>query len=100
MRAVLLQPKANHQGWLYPLLIIAAISVIILSAIGAAALAGWLPRAESANDRQSAVGYQQNVVHYEKQGAVSGLSGSRNPGGFFVRAIALHRCRIAGKVTP
>ncbi len=45
--------KANHKDWLYPLLVIAAVLVIILSAIGAATLAGWLPRAETPNVRQA-----------------------------------------------
>ena len=48
MQAALLTSKtASQRGWLYPLLIIAAISVIIFSVLGAAAIAGWLPRAES-----------------------------------------------------
>jgi len=48
MQAALLTSKTSSQkGWLYPLLIIAAISVIIFSVLGAAAIAGWLPRAES-----------------------------------------------------
>ena len=48
MQAALLQSKTSHRrGVLYPLLVIAAISVIIFSAIGAASLAGWLPRANS-----------------------------------------------------
>jgi hypothetical protein len=48
MPAALLTSKTSSQkGWLYPLLIIAAISVIIFSVLGAAAIAGWLPRAES-----------------------------------------------------
>jgi outer membrane lipoprotein SlyB len=55
MQAVLLQPKkANRKGLLYPLLVVAAISVIVFSAVGAAALAGWLPRAESALQKQGA----------------------------------------------
>lgn len=54
MQAALLQSKnPNRRGLLYPLLVVAAISVIIFSAIGAAALAGWLPRAESAGQAQS-----------------------------------------------
>jgi len=48
MQAALLTSKTSSpKGWLYPLLIIAAISVIIFSVLGAAAIAGWLPRAES-----------------------------------------------------
>ncbi|HEV7820528.1 MAG TPA: glycine zipper 2TM domain-containing protein [Burkholderiales bacterium] len=53
MQAALLTTKASHpRGVLYPLLVIAAISVIIFSALGAAAIAGWLPRAQSGGDRQ------------------------------------------------
>jgi outer membrane lipoprotein SlyB len=63
MQAALLRPKApNRKGLLYPLLILAAISVIIFSAMGAAALAGWLPRAESAPQKQSAVQNVQRVA--------------------------------------
>ena len=50
MQAALLRTKAsNPRGLLYPLLVIAAISVIIFSVLGAAAIAGWLPRAQSGN---------------------------------------------------
>jgi len=63
MQAALLRPKAAHRrGLLYPLLIIAAISVIIFSAMGAAALAGWLPRAESAPQKQSNAQNLQRVA--------------------------------------
>ncbi len=52
MQAALLRMKApNQKGLLYPLLIIAAIAVIIFSALGAAAIAGWLPRAESTGEK-------------------------------------------------
>lgn len=52
MQAALLTTKASNQrGLLYPLLIIAAISVIIFSVLGAAAIAGWLPRADSNIDK-------------------------------------------------
>ena len=52
MQAALLTRKAsNPKGVLYPLLVIAAISVIILSILGAAAIAGWLPRALSGNEK-------------------------------------------------
>jgi outer membrane lipoprotein SlyB len=52
MQAALLTTKAsNPKGVLYPLLVIAAISVIILSILGAAAIAGWLPRAQSGNEK-------------------------------------------------
>ena len=48
MQAALLRMKAsNPKGWLYPLLVIAAIAVIIFSVLGAAAITGWLPRAQS-----------------------------------------------------
>lgn len=47
MQAALLRSKrAGRRGVLYPLLVIVAISVIIFSALGAAALAGWLPGGE------------------------------------------------------
>src|SRR3954469_8927761 len=48
MQAALLTTKASQpRGVLYPLLVIAAISVIVFSILGAAAIAGWLPRAQS-----------------------------------------------------
>lgn len=54
MQAALLTTKAsNPKGLLYPLLVIAAISVIIFSVLGAAAIAGWLPRAQSGNQSAS-----------------------------------------------
>ena len=40
----------SRNGLLYPLLVIAAISVIIFSALGVATMTGFLPRAESMND--------------------------------------------------
>lgn len=52
MQAALLTTKASPpRGVLYPLLVIAAISVIVFSILGAAAIAGWLPRAQSVGDR-------------------------------------------------
>ncbi len=54
MQAALLTTKASNQrGLLYPLLVIAAISVIIFSVLGAAAIAGWLPRADSTIEKLS-----------------------------------------------
>lgn len=48
MQAALVRTKrAGRRGMLYPLLVITAISVIIFSALGAAALAGWLPGSDS-----------------------------------------------------
>jgi outer membrane lipoprotein SlyB len=37
----------NRNGLLYPMLVIAAIAVIVFSAFGVATMLGWLPRAES-----------------------------------------------------
>lgn len=37
----------SRHGLLYPMLVIAAVSVIIFSALGVATMTGWLPRAES-----------------------------------------------------
>ncbi|MEO8440888.1 MAG: hypothetical protein ABI547_00220 [Betaproteobacteria bacterium] len=55
MQAALLTTKAsNPKGLLYPLLVIAAIAVIIFSVLGAAAIAGWLPRAQSGNQSANA----------------------------------------------
>src|SRR3954468_21935576 len=66
MQAALLQPKKwNRSGLLYPLLVLAALSVIIFSAIGAAALAGWLPRTDSLQ-RQGAA--QQNERAFGAEG--------------------------------
>jgi hypothetical protein len=54
MQAVLSESKrSNRKGFLFPLLVAAAISVIIFSALGAAALAGWLPRSEATLQRPS-----------------------------------------------
>jgi outer membrane lipoprotein SlyB len=54
MQAALLRMKAsNRKGLLYPLLVIAAIAVIIFSALGAATVAGWLPRAQSSSEKSS-----------------------------------------------
>ena len=56
MQAALLTTKAADQrGILYPLLVVAAISVIIFSVLGAAAIVGWLPRSESSTDKASAL---------------------------------------------
>jgi outer membrane lipoprotein SlyB len=68
MQAALLTTKASHpRGVLYPLLVIAAISVIVFSILGAAAIAGWLPRAQSGGDRPLP----------EQQAPSNGLSGER-----------------------
>ncbi len=40
----------SRKGLLYPMLVIAAVSVIIFSAFGVATITGLLPRAESMND--------------------------------------------------
>jgi len=42
----------GKNGWLYPMLVIAAISVIIFSAFGVATMTGLLPRAESMNEHE------------------------------------------------
>jgi outer membrane lipoprotein SlyB len=68
MQAALLRTKAsNPKGVLYPLLVIAAISVIILSVLGAAAIAGWLPRAQSSNEKTAP----------QQQGAITAPSAER-----------------------
>ena len=56
MPAALLTTKAADQrGLLYPLLVVAAISVIIFSVLGAAAIAGWFPRSESSTAKPAAL---------------------------------------------
>jgi len=83
MQAALLTSKTSSQkGWLYPLLIIAAISVIIFSVLGAAAIAGWLPRAESTT----------GPAQYAERSADS-RSGER-------KAIACAECGVVDSIVP
>jgi hypothetical protein len=44
----------SRNGLLYPMLLIAAISVILFSALGVATMTGLLPRAESMSDARPA----------------------------------------------
>lgn len=83
MQAALLTSKTSSQkGWLYPLLIIAAISVIIFSVLGAAAIAGWLPRAESTT----------GPAQYAERSA-DNRSGERKP-------IACAECGVVDSIVP
>ena len=41
-------PQAERQRALFPLLLLAAVGVIVLSAVSTAAIVGWLPAAYSA----------------------------------------------------
>jgi len=40
-------PQSERQGALFPLLLLAAVGVIVLSAVSTAAIVGWLPAAHS-----------------------------------------------------
>ena len=83
MQAALLTSKtASQRGWLYPLLIIAALSVIIFSVLGAAAIAGWLPRAEST----------AGPAHYAER-TVGSRAGERQP-------IACAECGVVDSIVP
>jgi outer membrane lipoprotein SlyB len=83
MQAALLTSKTSSpRGWLYPLLIFAAISVIILSVLGAAAIAGWLPRAESTT----------GPVQYAERSADS-RPGERKP-------VACADCGVVDSIVP
>lgn len=97
MQAALLQTKSSHRrGLLYPLLIIAAMSVIIFSAVGAAALAGWLPRAEPAGKSQST---QKRSDNFDRRDPASGFErvaerrGSSGPA-------ACADCGVVASITP
>lgn len=50
MQTKILRKKVlGRNGMLYPMLVIAAVSVVIFSAFGVAMMTGLLPRAESMN---------------------------------------------------
>jgi hypothetical protein len=40
----------KRTNWLYPLMVIAAVTVIVFSIMGIATMMGWLPSAQSKND--------------------------------------------------
>jgi len=73
----------QRKNLLYPLLVMAAVSVIALSGFGIAALTGWLPAARSTTDpalTQAAVppvctdcGIVEAVTPYQIKGSSSGL---------------------------
>ena len=63
MNTVLLNMKVlSRHGLLYPMLVIAAVSVIIFSALGVATMTGLLPRAESMNDPHAATQSRNHVA--------------------------------------
>jgi hypothetical protein len=96
MPAALLTSKTSSQkGWLYPLLIIAAISVIIFSVLGAAAIAGWLPRAESTTGpAQYAERNADSRIDHRGDGRIAdSRPGERKP-------VACAECGVVDSIAP
>jgi len=71
-------PLERHTGILYPVMLIAAIALIVLSVVGIAAMMGWMPNALSGSEpaaRASCVncGVVESIRVVEVQGEASGL---------------------------
>lgn len=93
MQAALLRAKKpGRRGLLYPLLIIAAVAVIIFSAIGAAALIGWLPRAQSETPNQGA----QKQSEYEQPQNVA----QQRDRAAAARNVSCADCGVVASITP
>jgi len=87
-----------RNGLLYPMLVIAAISVIIFSAFGVATMTGLLPRAESMSDPQAVAQSRNGIADVDKACANCGVVESITP----VEVRAAHGSglgMIAGGVT-
>ncbi len=61
----------DRNGILYPMLVIAAIAVIIVSAVGVAMVTGLLPRAESTSEQRPATDPQVNGPRATKRAAMN-----------------------------
>jgi len=65
------QRSAQPYGLLYPLMLIAAIAVIVFSILGIATIAGWMPGALSAASAQPTPGATDRTITAASRGTLT-----------------------------